>query len=283
MITILGTGLLGSGFVKALRKKGETVHVWNRTASRAQALTEVGAVPFTDAHEAIAGASRIHIVVSDDAAVDSVLVAAKPPTGALVIDHTTTSTAGSLERTARAKSAGFTYLHAPVFMGPGNAADSTGAMMISGDREVCARVTPLLAPMTGKLADLGERVDAAAAYKLTGNLMLLGLGATFIDMINLGGSMGLSPTDVAKLFDFFNPGAALPTRFKRIAEGAWNEPPSWELAMARKDALLMQAEVKKAQRTLDMLPTVLARMEKQVAAGNANKDWTVIASDVVSR
>ncbi|HEY4180236.1 MAG TPA: NAD(P)-binding domain-containing protein [Kofleriaceae bacterium] len=283
MITVLGTGLLGSGFVKALRTKGETVHVWNRTASRAQALAETGAVPFTDAHEAIAGASRIHIVVSDDAAVDSVLVAAKPPAGALVIDHSTTSTAGALDRTARAKAAGYTYLHAPVFMGPGNAAESTGTMMVSGDREVCARVTPLLAPMTGKLADLGERVDAAASYKLVGNLMLMGLGAMFIDMINLGGAMGLSPVDVGKLFEFFNPGSQLPNRFKRIAEAAWNEPPSWELAMARKDALLMQAEVKKAKRTLEMLPGVLARMETQVAAGNGNKDWTVIASDLVSK
>ncbi|CAN5914041.1 NAD(P)-dependent oxidoreductase [soil metagenome] len=277
MITVLGTGLLGSGFAKSLRKKGETVHVWNRTAARAEALAEVGAVPFADAHEATEGASRVHIVVSDDVAVDGVLAAARPAKGMLVIDHSTTSPAGALARTANAK--GYTYLHAPVFMGPGNAEESTGTMMVSGNRDLVARVTPLLSPMTGKLVDLGERVDAAAAYKLLGNLFLMALAAGFIDMIQLGASMGLGAHDVGTLFDFFNPGAAAPARFKRIADAAWQETPSWELAMARKDALLMQAEVTKANRTLEMLNGVIARMDRQVAAGNGNKDWTVIASD----
>lgn len=52
-------------------------------------LTSVSA--FADAGAAIEGADRVHIAVSDEAAVDSVLAAAKP-TG-LVIDHTTTSIA----------------------------------------------------------------------------------------------------------------------------------------------------------------------------------------------
>ncbi|MCL4756213.1 MAG: hypothetical protein KJ015_39055 [Myxococcales bacterium] len=37
MIAFYGMGLLGSNFVRALRKRGEEVHVWNRTAARARA------------------------------------------------------------------------------------------------------------------------------------------------------------------------------------------------------------------------------------------------------
>ena len=123
MIAILGTGLLGSGFTQALRKRGEDVHVWNRSPARAKALESVGAVAFTDASSAVRGASRVHIVVSDDAAVDGVLAQALAgfEPGALVIDHSTTSTAGSRARTARTD---ITYVHAPVFMGPKNAAES---------------------------------------------------------------------------------------------------------------------------------------------------------------
>ena len=36
MITILGAGLLGSGFARALRRKGHDVRVWNRTLQRAK-------------------------------------------------------------------------------------------------------------------------------------------------------------------------------------------------------------------------------------------------------
>ncbi len=278
MIAILGTGLLGSGFTRALRKQGHDVRVWNRTAEKARALSDTGAVPIGDAADVVRGAERIHVVVSDDAAVDSVLEAAKLESGALVIDHSTTSTAGARERTARWRDRGVTYLHAPVFMGPQNAAESTGLMLVSGDRAVIERVSPMLRPMTGKLVDLGERVDGAAAFKLLGNLFLMALAAGFMDMLALGRAMGVSPAEVGSLFEHFNPGAQVPARFKRLTDAAY-ENPSWELAMARKDARLMQHEM--GSHALEMLPVVVARMDAAIAAGDGNLDWTVIARDLI--
>lgn len=280
MIAILGTGLLGSGFTRALRRQGHDVHVWNRSPAKARALADSGAVPFDDASEAVRGAERVHVVVSDDAAVDGVLEAAKLDAGALVIDHSTTSTAGALERTARWGERGVTYLHAPVFMGPQNALESTGIVLVSGDRAVVARVTPMLRPMTGKLVDLGERVDAAAAFKLLGNLFLMALAAGFIDMLALGRAMGLSPAEVGSLFEHFNPGAQVPARFKRLTDAAYQQP-SWELAMARKDARLMQHEM--GSHALEMLPIVVARMDDAIAAGDGHLDWTVIARDLIRK
>ena len=158
MIAILGMGLLGANFTRALIERGETVHVWNRTPERATALEAEGAVAFASAADAVRGAERVHIVVSDDAAVDSVLDLAQCAPGTLVIDHTTTSTRGALDRTARAD---IVYVHAPVFMGPQNAREATGLMLVSGDRDRVARVRPILETMTGTLLDMGARVDAA--------------------------------------------------------------------------------------------------------------------------
>jgi 3-hydroxyisobutyrate dehydrogenase len=282
MITVLGTGLLGSGFTRALRKRGEPVRVWNRTIAKAQTLEETGATAVADAAEAVRGASRVHIVLTDDAAVDAVLAAAAPglATGALVIDHSTTSTAGARDRTASWRARGITYLHAPVFMGPGNAAESTGLMLISGDRAVVRTVTPLLAPMTGKLVDLGPRVDAAAAFKLLGNLFLMALAAGFTDMLALGKAMNVAPAELATLFEHFNPGTSIPARFKRMTDADYDHP-SWELAMARKDARLMQAEADAADMPLRMLPVVAAQMDRMIAEGHGAADWTVIARDFV--
>ncbi len=282
MITILGTGLLGSGFARALRKKGEAVRVWNRSPAKARALAEIGATPVADPAEAVRGAVRTHIVVSDDAAVDSVLAAAAPgfAVGALVLDHSTTSTAGARERTARWRERGVIYQHVPVFMGPQNAAESSGFMLISGDRAVVARVSPMLVPMTGKLVDLGPRVDAAAAYKLLGNLFLLSLTAGFTDVLALAQAMDVSPAEVASLFDHFNPGASVPARFKRIIDADFDHP-SWELAMARKDARLMQAEADASGIALSMLPAFASRMDRSIADGHAHADWTVVAKDFV--
>src|SRR3569832_1050330 len=160
MIAALGTGLLGSNFARALIKKGETVHVWNRTFERAKALEADGAKAFADAAQAVAGASRVHIVVSDDAAVDGVIAAARFAPGALVIDNSTASTAGAKVRTARAE---ITNIHAPVFMGPQNALEGTGLMMISGDPQRIERVLLLLVLLFGLLFVFGVCVVVAVA------------------------------------------------------------------------------------------------------------------------
>jgi 3-hydroxyisobutyrate dehydrogenase len=275
MITILGTGLLGANFARALMKKGEQVRVWNRTPERAQPLAAEGAVVFTDAAEAVRGADRTHIVVSDDAAVDGVIAAARFDAGALVIDHTTTSTEGARRRTARAD---LTFVHAPVFMGPQNARESTGLMMVSGDRTRVARVTPLLQPMTGKLIDLGERVDAAAAFKLMGNTFLMGFTAAIADLIGLGKALGVPAQEAIGLFEHFNPGTFTAARAKRLASGEYGDP-SWELAMARKDARIVQEEATAADVALVLVPAIAARMDEMIARGHAHDDWAVIAKD----
>jgi 3-hydroxyisobutyrate dehydrogenase len=277
MIAVLGTGLLGSNFARALIKKGETVHVWNRTFERAKALEAEGAKAFADAAQAVAGASRVHIVVSDDAAVDGVITAARFAAGTLVIDHSTTSTEGAKARTARAD---ITYVHAPVFMGPQNALEGTGLMLISGDPKRIERVKPLLTPMTGKLIDLGERVDAAAAFKLMGNTFLMGFTAAIGDLIGLGKALGFSAAEAITLFEHFNPGAMTGARSKRMASGDYAQP-SWELAMARKDARLVQEEVDRAHVALVLVPAIAARMDEMIKRGHSHDDWTVIAKDFV--
>lgn len=280
MITILGTGLLGTGFARALLAKGQQVSVWNRSPARALALAADGARVAASPADAVRNADRIHVVVSDDAAVDSVLAAANLPTGALVIDHSTTSPGGALTRTSTWAARGVTYQHAPVFMGPQNARESTGIMLVSGDRATVARVTPMLAPMTGKLVDLGARVDAAAAMKLVGNLLLMAITAGFTDMLALGKAMGTSPADIANLLSHFNPGAALPARWKRMTDADYANP-SWELAMARKDARLMIEETDRAGLALTMLPHLVALMDTRIAEGHGHADWTVVGKDVL--
>jgi 3-hydroxyisobutyrate dehydrogenase len=282
MITVLGTGLLGSGFARALVKRGNQVRVWNRTASRAEALAEFGATPVADAAEAVRGATRVHIVLSDDAAVDSVLAAAAPGLSkdTLVFDHSTTSPGGAVARTETWRARGVTYIHAPVFMGPGNALESTGFMLLSEAGDLAARVTPLLAPMTGKVLEVGQTPGRAAAFKLIGNLMLMGLSAAFMDIVALAQSMGISAKDAGSLFDAFNPGAQVPVRYKRFTDALYEEP-SWDLAMARKDAGLMKAETDRAGLALMMLPQMIAKMDAMMARGYSELDWTVVGKDLI--
>ena len=282
MIAFFGMGLLGSNFVRALRRRGEDVHVWSRTSAKAAALEAEGARVFPDPASAARGAARVHLTLTDDAAVDAVLEQARPGLSpdTILVDHSTTSTQGALARIARWRERGITFVHAPVFMAPQNARESTGIMMISGPRSIVEALRPALSPMTGKLVDLGERPDAATAFKLLGNSFLIGMNAAMADMLALAKALGVPAAEAAGLFDYFNPGVTIAARIKRMIEASFADP-SWELTMARKDARLMLEAAAAAGVPFISLPAVAARMDAAIAEGHGSKDWTVIAKDVV--
>ncbi|HEY5348300.1 MAG TPA: NAD(P)-binding domain-containing protein, partial [Candidatus Lustribacter sp.] len=117
-VAFYGAGMLGSGFVKSLRRQGFEVHVWNRSFEKAKALEAVGARAFEDAAQAAHGAQIVEICVRDEAAVDDVLARALPgiAPGTPIVDHTTVNIDSVAPRAARLRAAGYPFLHAPVFM-----------------------------------------------------------------------------------------------------------------------------------------------------------------------
>jgi 3-hydroxyisobutyrate dehydrogenase len=282
MKAFLGTGLLGANFVKAMLRKGDEVQVWNRTAAKAKALEKEGAKIFEDVSEAVKGAEVIHLTLKDDDTVDEVLAKASAgfTPGVTIYDHTTTSVEGAQKRTKDWKAKGHTYLHAPVFMGPSNALESTGFMLMSGDAEVLAKAKTELSKMTGKLIDLGAETGKATGMKLTGNLFLLTLTAGISDTLALAKGLGISSGELLSLFDGWNPAAGMPARLKKISSGEFDQP-SWELDMARKDAGLMLKEAEKAGTHLTVIPAIAAEMDSWIEKGYGQSDWSVIAKDNV--
>lgn len=282
MIAFLGTGLLGSGFVRAALGRGEKIAVWNRTLEKAATLGRHGATVYPVAGDAVAVAERVHLVLSDDEAVESVIkeILPKLPAGVPVIDHTTTSIDGARRRTADLAAVGVTYQHAPVFMSPQNALDSAGVMLFSGSAERHEKMKSFLSLMTGKLAYLGDDTGRAAAMKLGGNLMLMAITAGLTDMARFLKGANQPREAINELFEYFNPGTSVQPRAKRMLSGEY-EQPSWELKMARKDARLMLAEAEKNALPLKFLPQIAAEMDRFIAAGKAEHDWTVIGSELL--
>ncbi|MDO6434542.1 NAD(P)-dependent oxidoreductase [Flavitalea sp. BT771] len=283
MVAFLGMGLLGSNFVRAMINKGNRVNVWNRTASKAMALEQYGAKAFANVSDAVKDADTIHLTLKDDATVDEVLAMATPglKPRAIIIDHTTTSVPGAIQRTNAWKEKGFTYLHAPVFMGPQNALDSTGYMLVSGEQALISKLEPELSKMTGKLLNFGPEEGKAAGMKLTGNCFLVAFTAGIADTLALAKAMDIPVSDLSTLFDAWNPGAMLPARLKRMTSGAYDKP-SWELNMARKDTgLFIQAAQQKGI-PLVVIPAIADEMDRWIKKGHGNDDWTVIGSGAVS-
>jgi 3-hydroxyisobutyrate dehydrogenase-like beta-hydroxyacid dehydrogenase len=277
-----GTGLMGSGFVEALRKRGVEVTVYNRTAEKALALERFGARAVNDPREAARGATQIHIMLADDATVDELLErlngAIEP--GTIVIDHTTVAPGPTRKRFERMAERGIAFLHAPVFMSPQACRDGVGVMLVAGPQDVFDKVRASLQPMTGDLWYTGERPDKAATLKLFGNEILIALVAGLADGYALATSAGLRPEEAYELFSHFKPTVALETRGKTMAAG--NFKASFELSMARKDVRLMIETAAAGGVPVHFLPGIATRMDELLAAGHAADDLSVLGVDTVA-
>jgi 3-hydroxyisobutyrate dehydrogenase len=280
-IAFLGTGLLGGAFAEAAAKRGDSVTAWNRSADKVAALAQFGVKAASTPVDAVRGASRVHIVVKDDAVVEEVIAMALAGLSpdAILIDHTTTLPTLTAQRAERLRAAGLKYLHCPVFMGPLAARNAQGSMIVVGPKEVFESVEADLAKMTGKLVYMGERADLAAANKLLGNAMIIGLSATMADVLTLAQASGIDGEDAIKLLGLFDLNAMVATRGPSMAKG--NFAPSFELTMARKDVRLMLETAD--NRPLASLPGIAARMDQLIAEGHGAADTSVLAINAVTR
>lgn len=97
---------IGPAFYKGqLQRKKKMIQVWNRNATKAQKLEIFGAVQFSEVKNAVAYAEIVHLALRDDASGEDVLSKASPgfKQDTTIVDHTTTSAEGAVERTAGMK------------------------------------------------------------------------------------------------------------------------------------------------------------------------------------
>lgn len=277
-IAFFGTGLMGTGFVRRMRANGYEVNVWNRSPAKALALQAHGARACADPAAALVGAERIHLSLSDDASIDAVLepLAPKIAKGTWIVDHTTTAVTPTAERVARWNSRRCSFVHAPVFMGPNNAQEGTGLMLVSGEKARHDTLLPALQKMTGNVIYMGEAPERAAAFKLLGNLTLIGILGVLGDVNRLAHAVGIPTAEAFSLFKHFNPGQSLPARAARIEAGEFTSP-LFEVAMARKDVRLMIEEAQRGGVDLFVMPGVAAMFDAALARGEGALDSAAAA------
>ncbi len=271
---------MGAALAQAAAKRGDRVTAWNRTASKAKALEASGVRASATVPEAVAGAERVHIMLADDGAVDSVLESAGDALRTtLVVDHSTTSPAGTAERAKRLEARGIAFLHAPVFMTPKMCLDAAGMMLVAGQQATFERAGTALRAMTGHVDYLGERRDLAAANKLFGNAMIIALCGGLADVYAIAASLGIEARDAHALFGKFNPTGVLTYRGAAMAKGDYT--PTFELTMARKDTRLMIESAR--DRELTVLPAIARRMDALIERGFGSDDLGVLAVDAVAK
>jgi 3-hydroxyisobutyrate dehydrogenase-like beta-hydroxyacid dehydrogenase len=175
-VGLLGLGLMGSPMGANLLKAGHELTVWNRTASRGDALVAQGAKRAVTPREAAAASEVVLTIVSDPPALESVLwgengVFAGLKPGSVLIESSTVSPGLEKRAAAAAAAQGSEFLEAPVTGGTWGAEKGELVFMVGGEESTLKRVEPVLGAMGKKWFHLGP-IGAGQTVKLAMNLLL---------------------------------------------------------------------------------------------------------------
>jgi 3-hydroxyisobutyrate dehydrogenase-like beta-hydroxyacid dehydrogenase len=125
--------------------------VWNRTATKAEALRAEGAAVAASAADCAAGSDVLVTMLENGAAVADVLfgqgVAEALRPGSAVVDMSSIGVGEAREHAARLRERGVDHLDAPVSGGTVGAEAGTLAIMVGGEPAVFERVRPAFAAM----------------------------------------------------------------------------------------------------------------------------------------
>ena len=200
-IGLIGLGLMGRPMGMNLLKAGHQLTVWNRTSERAQELVKAGAILAKTPREVAAASEFLLTIVSDPAALESVLwghegqndgALAGLRAGSIYVDLSTISPSLVRRIAAACKERGVRFLDAPVTGGDWGAREGNLVFMIGGDAETLRDAEPVLGVLGKKWFHLGQN-GAGQTVKLAMNAILaleVGAMAEAIALVTKAGLKG---------------------------------------------------------------------------------------------
>ena len=238
----VGLGIMGMGMARNLLKAGFPLSVWNRTASKAEALAAEGATARATPAEVAANSDIIIICVSDTPDVEAVLLGDNGiihgvKTGSLVIDCSTISPQATQAMAEKLAAKGVQMLDAPVSGGSEGAAKGTLSIMVGGAAEDFERAMPVFKAMGKTITHVGG-TGAGQTVKLVNQVLVVGNCLAMCEALLLAQAGGV---DLKKTYDAISQGAAgswmFTNRAPQIINRDWR--PGFMVSLQQKDLRLV--------------------------------------------
>jgi len=185
-IAVLGLGIIGGAWAKNLIADHHEVRCWNRTPKDFPNFTP-------SIQDAVMGAEAIFILVSDPAAVQSVLEQILPQLGPgqLVIQSSTISAEWTIKFDKMVRDTGALFLEAPFTGGQLAAEKRQTVYYLGGDTSLVELAKPVLKSIAGAIQHIGP-LGTASSLKLAMNLNIAGVAQTLCESLALCRAAGIS-------------------------------------------------------------------------------------------
>ena len=278
-VAVLGTGVMGVGMVRSLRRAGIEVNAWNRTRDKAEPLAQDGARVCDSAAEAVADADVAVLMLFDTEAVLAVLTEALPAAqnGAVWVQSSTIGLEGTAQAADLASRYGAPFVDAPVLGTKQPAEQGTLVFLAAGAEELRERVAPAFDAMGSKTIWVGEEPGRGSALKLVCNAFVGTLTAAIGQSVGLAHQLGLDPQLFLDALD----GGASDSPYVHV-KGAMmlkaDYPPSFALDGVRKDlGLIREAELASGTSTT-LTEAALACYDAAAAQGHGSADMAAVVA-----
>ena len=242
-VGFVGLGIMGQGMALNLLKAGFSLTVWNRTASRTEAIVEAGAQAASDPAAVAAQSDIIVVCVSDTPDVEAVVLGengilhgAKP--GSLVIDCSTISPKATKEIAAKLAEKEVAMLDAPISGGSEGAAKGTLSIMVGGAAADFERARPVFEAMGKTITHVGQ-TGAGQTVKLVNQVLVVGNALAMCEALLLAQAGGVDLKTTLKAVEAGAAGSwMLSNRGPQIIERDWR--PGFTIDLQLKDLRLVR-------------------------------------------
>ena len=274
---IIGLGAMGLGMARNIAKAGFLAAVYNRTASKAQALAKELEVTVYSTPEALAAQVDLVLVcVSADQDVLEIITAIAKTINpnSIVVDLSTVSSETAKTAAVLLAEKQVSFLDAPVSGGVEGARNGSLAMMVGGDATILEKARPVLAAMASRITHIGA-TGSGQATKAVNQIMCAGINQAVTEALAFAQAQQL-PMD--KVIGVVSAGAAgnwfLEHRGLTMTNGTFN--PGFKVALHHKDLKICLDMADQANIAIPVSQMTLTDYDKLMDAGFGDEDISAL-------
>jgi 3-hydroxyisobutyrate dehydrogenase-like beta-hydroxyacid dehydrogenase len=281
-IGFIGLGSLGTPIAENILEKNHRLVVYNRTRSRTASLAKKGALVAESIRELAEQSDFIFSIVSDDAALKSVVegddgILAGARKGSVHISMSTILPATAKQLHQSHEENRSHYLAAPVFGRPEAARARKLNFAISGE-EKFRKETELLLRDAGAAGvwEFGDEPDAANKIKLCGNFMIAAALEAMGETIALARQSGIDPHAMWEMFTQTMFTSPIYINYGKMILDKKFEPAAFTAKLGLKDLKLVLQQASTVKQPLPLGDFLKGNLEELVDSGKENIDWSAM-------
>jgi 3-hydroxyisobutyrate dehydrogenase-like beta-hydroxyacid dehydrogenase len=285
-IGFVGLGAMGAPMAANLIAAGYKLRVYNRTASKAEALVAMGATRVERPGDAPPPGGIVITMVADDAALENVTLGAgglaeRLGRGGIHISMSTVAPATARRLAQHHATHGSTYIAAPVFGRPDAAKAKKLWILASGPAAQRAAIRPVLEAMGQAIFDFGDDPGAANVAKLAGNFLIAANLEAMSEAFAMAEKQGVDQAAVADMLAKTLFACPIYQNYGKMVSEKRFTPVGFRMPLGLKDVELTLRTAAEVTVPMPTASLVRDRFLASLAKGRGEMDWAAIALSVL--